>query len=156
MFPSIRFFFNESSLRIRWPNYWSFHFSSSPSNEYLGLISFKIDWFDLLIVQGTLKSLLQHHSSKAPILWCSAFFMVYLSQSYVTTGKTVVLTIWTLIGKVMSFLFNILSRFVIAFLPTSNHLLVSWLLSPSAVILEPKKGKSVTASTFPPPICHET
>ena len=153
IFPSIRVFSNESAVHIRWLKDWSL--SISPSNEYSGLISFKIVWFDLPAVQGTLKSLLQHHSSKAPILWCSAFFMVYLSQSYVTSWKVIVLTIWTLISKVMSFLFNILSRFVIAFLATSNHLLVSWLLSPSAVILEPKKRKSVTASTFLPSICHE-
>ena len=133
IFPSIRVFSNESAVDIRWLKDWSL--SISPSSEYSGLISFKIVWFDLPAVQGTLKSLLQHHSSKTPILWCSAFFMVYLSQSYVTSWKT----IWTLISKVMSSLFNILSRFVIAFLPISNHLLVSWLLSPSAVILEPKE-----------------
>ena len=133
IFPSIRVFSNESAVDIRWLKDWSL--SISPSSEYSGLISFKIVWFDLPAVQGTLKSLLQHDSSKTPILWCSAFFMVYLSQSYVTSWKT----IWTLISKVMSFLFNILSRFVIAFLPINNHLLVSWLLSPSAVILEPKE-----------------
>ena len=132
VFSNIRVFLNESVVHIRWPKDWSL--SISPSNEYSGLISFKIVWFDLPAVQGTLKSLLQHQSSKAPVLWCSAFFMVYLSQSYVTTGKTIVLTIWTLISKVMPFFFNIVSGFLIAFLPTSNHLLVLWLLSPSAVI----------------------
>ena len=127
IFPSIRIFSNKSVLRIRWPKYWSFSFSISPSNEYVGLISFGIDWFDLLAVQGTLKSLLQHHSSKASILWHSAFIMVQLSHPYMTTGKTVTLTIWTFLGKVMSLLFNMLSRFVIAFLPRSRHPLISWL-----------------------------
>ena len=136
IFPSIRAFSNESALRIRWPKHWSFSFSISPSNEYSGLISFWIDWFDLLAVQGTLKSLLQHRSSKAAILWCSAFFMVQLSYPYMTTGKNIALTIWTFVGKVMSLLFNMLSRFVIAFLPRSKCLLMSWLQSPSAVILE--------------------
>ena len=122
MFPSIRFFFNESSLRIRWPNYWSFHFSSSPSNEYLGLISFKIDWFDLLIVQGTHESLLQHHNLKASILWPSAFLMVQLARLYMTTGKTIVLTIQNFVSKVISLLFSMLCRLVIAFHPRSSRL----------------------------------
>ena len=139
IFPRIRVFFNESVLCIRWPKYWSFSFSISPSNEYSGLISFRIDWFDLLAVQGTLKSLLPHHSSKASILQSSAFFMVQLSHPYMTTGKTIALTRWTFVGKVMSLLFNMLSRLVITFLPRSKHLLISWLQSPSAVILEPKK-----------------
>ena len=153
IFPSIRVFFNKSTLHIRWSKYWIFSFRISPSNEYSGLISFRIDWFDLT-VQGTLKSLLQHHSSKASVLWCSAFFMVQLSHPYMTTGKTITLTIWTFIGKVL-LLFNTLSRFVIAFLPRSKHLLISWLQSPSVVILEPKKRKSVTVSTFPPSVCYE-
>ena len=127
------------SIRIRWPKYWSFSFSISPFNEYSGLISFRMDWLDLLAGQGTLKGLLQHHSSKAPILWCSAFFIVHLSHSYMTTGKTIALTRWTFVGKVMSLLFNMLSRLVIAFLPRSKHLLISWLQSPSAVILESPK-----------------
>ena len=139
IFPSIRVFSNELALYTRCPNYWSFSFSISPSNEYSGLISFGIEWFDLLAVQGTLKSLLQHHSSKASILQCLAFFMVQLSHPYMTTGKTIVLTIWTLVGKVMALLFNMLSRLVIAFLLRSKRLLISWLQSPSAVILEPKK-----------------
>ena len=122
IFPSIRIFSNESVLHIRWPKYWSFSFSISPSNEYSGLISFRIDWFDLLVLQGTLKSLLQHHSSKASILWCSAFFIVQLSHPYVTIGKTIALTRWTFVGKVMSVLFNMLSRLVIAFLPRSKCL----------------------------------
>ena len=148
VFPSISVFSNESALRIRWPKYWSFSFSISPSNEYSGLISFRINWLDLLAVQGTLKSLLQHHSSKASILWYSTFFMVQLSHPYMTTGKTIALTMWTFVGKVMSLLFNMLSRLVIAFLPRGKHLLISWLQSPSAVILEPKKIKFVTVSTF--------
>ena len=127
IFPSIRVFSSESILRIRWPKYWSFSFSISPSNEYSGLISLRIDWFDLLAVQGTLKSLLQHHNSKASILWRSAFFMAQFSHSYVTTGKNITLTRWTFIGKVMSLLFNTLSSFVIAFLPRSKCLLISWL-----------------------------
>ena len=155
IFPSIRVFFNESVLHIRWPKYWSFSFSISPSNEYSGLISFRMDWFDLLAVQGTLMSLLQHHSSKPSILWCSAFFMVQLSHPYMTTGKTIAWTRWTFVGKVMSLLFNKLSRFVIAFLPRSKRLLISWLHSPSAVTLEPKKIKSITVSIFSPSICHE-
>ena len=127
IFASIRVFSNESAVHIKWPKYWSFSFSISPSNEYSGLISFKIDWFDLLAVQGTLKSLLQHHSSKASILQCSAFFIVQLSHPYMTTGKTIALTRWTFVDKVMSLLFNMLSRLVIAFLPRSKHLLISWL-----------------------------
>ena len=145
----------ESALRIRWPKYWSFSFSTSPYDEYSGLISFRIDWFDLLAVQGILKSLLQHHTSKASILRCSAFFTVQLSHPYMTTGKTIALTRWTFVGKVMSLLFNILSRLVIAFLPRSKHLLISWLQSPSAVILEPKKVKFLTLSIVSPSICHE-
>ena len=139
VFASIRVFSNESVLHIRWPKYWSFSFSISPSNEYSGLISFRIDWFGLPAVQGTLKSLLQHHSSKASILWHSAFFMVQLSQSYITTGKNINLTRWTFFSKIMPLLFNMLSRLVITFLPKSKHILISWLQSPSAVILEPKK-----------------
>ena len=141
IFPSIRVFSNESALRIRWPKYWSFSFSISPSSEHSGLISFRMDWLDLLAAQGTLKSLLQNHSSKASILRRSAFFMVQLSHPYMTTGKAITLTRWIFVGKVMSLLFNILSRFVITFLPRSKHLLISWLQSPSAVILEPKKNK---------------
>ena len=137
--PSIRVFSNESTLRMRWPNYWSFSFSISPSNEYSGLIFFRMDWMDLLAVQGTLKSLLQRHSLKASILWHSAFFTVQLSHPYMTTGKIIVLTRWTFVGKVMSMLFNVLSRLLITFLPRSKHLSISWLQSPSAVILEPKK-----------------
>ena len=139
IFPSIRVFSNESALHIRWPKYWSFSFNTSPSNEYSGLISFRIDWLDLLAVEGTLKSLFQHHSSKASILWRSAFFIVQLSHLYMTTRKTIALTRWTFVGKVMSLLFNMLSRMVIAFLPRSKHLLISWLQSPSEVILEPPK-----------------
>ena len=139
--PSIRVFSNESALLTRWPKYWSFSFSISPSNEHPGLISFRMDWFDLFTVHGTLKGLLQHHSSKASVLQCSAFFIVQLSHLYMTTGKTIALTRWTFVGKVMSLLFNILSRLVIAFLPRRKHLLISWLQSPSAMILEPKKIK---------------
>ena len=135
IFPSIRVFSNESVLCIKWPKYWSFRFSISPSNEYSGLISFRMDWLDLLAVQGTLNSLLQHHSSKASILQCSAFFMVQLSHPYMTTGKTIALTRWTFFDKVMSLFFNMLSRLVITFLPRSKCLLISWLRSPSAVIL---------------------
>ena len=135
IFPSIRVFSNELALRIRWPKYWSFSLSISPSNEYSVLISFWIDWLDLLAVQETLKTLLQHHSSRASVLQCSAFFMVQLSHPYMTTGKTITLTRWTFVVKIMS----LLSRLVIAFLPRSKHLLISWLQSPSAVILEPKK-----------------
>ena len=153
--PSIRVFSNESALCIRWPKYWSFSFSISPSNEYSGLISFRIDWLDLLAIQGTLESLLQHYSSKASILRRSGFFIVQLSHPYMTTGKTTALTRWTFVGKVMSLLFNMLSRSDIAFLPRSKHLLISWLQSPSAVILEPKYIKSLTVSTVSPSICHE-
>ena len=138
---SIRAFSNESTLRMRWPKYWSFSFSIIPSKEHPGLISFRMDWLDFLPVQRTLKSLLQHHSSKASILWCSAFFTVQLSHPYMTTGKTIALTRWTFVGKVMSLLFNMLSRLVITFLPRSKRLLISWLQSPSAVILEPKNIK---------------
>ena len=152
IFLRIRVFSNESSLCVRWPKYWSFSFSISPSNEYSGLISFRIDLFDLLAVQGTLKSLLQYHSSKALILWCSAFFMIQLLHLYMTTGKTIALTTWTFIDKVMSLLLHILSRFVIAFLPKSKHLLTSWLQSWSTLILKPKKIKSVIVS---PSMCHE-
>ena len=152
IFPSIRVFSNESVLHIMWPKYWSFSFSISPSNEYSGLISFRMDWFDLLSVQGTLKSLLQCHSSKAAILRCPVFFIVQLSHPFMTTGKTIALTRWTFVGKVMSLLFNMLSRLSIAFLPRSKRLLTSWLQSPSAVILEPPKMKSVTVS---PSICYE-
>ena len=132
IFPSLRVFSNESDLRIRWPKYWSFSFSISPSNEHSGLISFRMDWLDLLAVQGALKSLPQHHSSKALLLWCSAFFIVQLSHPYMTTGKTTALTRWTFVGKLMSLFFNILSGLVITFLPRSKCLLISWLQSPSA------------------------
>ena len=155
IFPSIRVFSNESVFPIRWPQYWSFSFNISLSNGYSGLISFRIDWLDLLAVQGTLKSLLQYHSSKASILQCSAFFMVQLSHPHMTTGKTKVLTSRTFVSKVMSLLFNMLSRLVIAFLPRSKCLLISWLQSPSAVILEPQKIKSVTVTIVSPSICHE-
>ena len=153
IFPSIRVFSNESTLHMRLPKYWSFSFSVSPSNEHPGLISFRMDWLDLLAVQGTLKSLLQHHSSKASILQHSAFFIVQLSHPYMTTGKTI--TRWTFVGKVMSLLFNMLSRLVITFLPRCKHLLISWLQLPSAEILEPEKIKSDTVSTISPFICHE-
>ena len=146
IFPSIRVFSNESALYIRWPKYWSFSFNISPSNEHPGPISFRMDWLDLLAVQGTLKSLLQHHSSKASIFLCSALFIVQLSHPYMTTGKTIALTRWTFVYKVMSLLFNMLSRLVIAFLPRSKCLLISWLQSPSVVILEPPKIKSLTVS----------
>ena len=149
IFPSIRVFPNESPVRIRWPKYWSFSLSIGSSNEFSGLIFFRIDWLDLLAVQRTLKSLLQHYSLKASILWCSAFLMVQLSHSYMTTRKTIALTIWTSVGKVMSLLFNMLSRFVIAFLPRSKRLLISWLQSPSTVILEPKKRKICHCFHFP-------
>ena len=139
LFPSIRVFSNESVLPFRWPKYWSFSFNISPSNEYSGLISFRMGWLDLLAVQGTLKSFLQHHSSKASILWCSAFFAVQLSHPYMTIGKTIALTRWIFVGKMMSLLFNMLSRLVMAFLPRNKHILISWLPSPSAVILEPAK-----------------
>ena len=151
--PSIRVFSNESALRIRWPKYCSFSFSISPSNEHPGLISFRMDWLDLLAVQGTLKSLLQHHSSKASILLHSAFFIVQLSHPYMNTGKTIALTRWTFVGKVISLLFNMLSRLVITFLLRSKRLLISWLQSPSAVIFRaPPQIKSVTVSTS---VCHE-
>ena len=153
--PSIRVFSNESTLRMRWPKYWSFSFNIRPSSEHLGLIFFRMDWLDLFAVQGTLKSLLQHHSSKASILLCSALFIVQLSHPYMTTGKTIALTRWTFVGKVMFLLFNTLSRLVITFLPRSKRLLISWLLSPSAMILEPQKIKSVTVSIVSPSICHE-
>ena len=154
IFPSIRVFSNESALHIRWPKYWSFSLNTSPSNEHPGLI-FRMDWLDLLAVQGTLTSLLQHHSSEASILQHSAFFIVQLSHPYMTTGKTIALTRQTFVGKVMSLLFNMLSRLVIAFLPRSKHLLISWLQSPSAVILEPQKMKSDTVSIISPSICHQ-
>ena len=155
VFPSIRVFSDESVLRIRWPKYWSFNFSISPSYEYSGLIPFRMEWLDLLAVQETLKSLLQHHSSKASILRRSAFFTVQLSHPYMTPGKTIALTRWTFVGKVMSLLFNMLSRLVITFLPRSKCLRISWLQSPSAVILEPQKIKSDTVSIVSPSICHE-
>ena len=152
-FPSIRVLSNESTLHVGWPKYWSFSFSIRPSSEYLGLISFRIDWFDLLAVQGTLKSLLQH-SSKASVLQFSAFFMVQLSHQYMTNGKTTALTTQTYVSKVMSLLFSMLSMFVTAFLPRGKHLLISWLQSLSTVILEPKKRKSITVSIVSPSICH--
>ena len=155
VFPNIRVFSSESVLHIRWPKYWSFSFNISPSSEYSGLISFRVDWLDLLAVQGTLKSLLQHHSSRASIPCCSAFFIVQLSHPYMTTGKTVALTRRTFVGKVMSLLFNMLSRLVITFLPRSKRLFISLLQSPSAVVLEPKKIKSASVSTVSPSICHE-
>ena len=155
IFPSIRVFSNESVLHIGWLRYWSFSFSISPFSEYSGLISFRMDWLDLLVVQGTVKSLLQHHSSKASILWSSAFIIVQLSHPYMTTGKTRALARRTFAGKVMSLLFNMLSRLVITFLPRSKYLLISWLQSPSAVILEPRKIKSATVSTVSPSISHE-
>ena len=146
IFPSIRVFSNESALHIRWPKNWSFSFNVSPSNEHPALISFRMDWLNLLAVQGILKSLLQHHSSKASILHHPAFFIVRFSHPYMTTGKTITLTRWTLVGKVMSLLLNTLSRFVIAVLPRIKHLLISWLQSPPGVILEPKK---ISLSLFP-------
>ena len=155
LLPSIFPSKSESALRIRWPKYWSFSFNISPSNEHPGLISFGMDWLDLLAVQGTLKSLLQHHSLKASILQCSAVFIVQLSDPYMTTGKTIALTRWTFVGKVMFLLFNMLSRLVITFLPRSKNLLISWLQSPSAVIFKPRKIKSDTVSTVSPSICHE-
>ena len=153
--PSIRVFSNESTLLMRWPKYWSFSFSIITSKKIPGLISFRMNCLDLLAVQGTLKSLLQHYSSKASMLRCSAFFTVQHSHAYMITGKTIVLTRWTFVGKVMSLLFNILSRLVITFLPRSKHLLISWLQSPSAVILEPPKIKSDTVSNLSPSISHE-
>ena len=149
IFSRIRVFSSESALCIRWPKNWSFSFSISPSHDYSGLVSFRIDWFDFLAVQGTLKNLLRHQSSKASILWCSAFFMVQLSHPYMTTGKTTALTRWTFVGKVMSLLFNMLSRLLIVFLPRSKRLLISWLQSPSAVVLEPPKIKSHSFHCFP-------
>ena len=155
IFPSIRVFSNKSAFCIRWPKYWSFSFSNNPSNEYSRLISFRIDWLDLLAVQGTLKSLLQHHSSKASILQPSAFFIVQLSHPYKTTGKIIALTRQIIVGKMMSLLFNMLSSFIIAFIPRSKRLLISWLQSPSAVILEPPKVRFLTDSIFSPSIGHE-
>ena len=153
IFPSLRVFSNEWALCVRWPKYWSF--SISLSNAYSGMISFRMDWFDLLAVQGTLKSLLQHHSLKASVLQCSAFFMIQLSHPYMSAGNTIALSIWTFVSKVMSLLFNTLSRFVIAFLPRSKHFKISWLQSPSAVTLKHKKMKSVNVSIVSPSICHE-
>ena len=155
IFPSIKVFSDESALPIRWPKYWSFNFNISRSNEHPGLISFKMDRLDLPAVQGTIMSLLQHHSSKASLLWHSAFFIVQLSHPYMTTRKTITLTRQTFVGKVMSLLFNMLSRLVVTFLPRSKPLLISWLQSPFAVILEPRKIKSATLSTVSPSICHE-
>ena len=155
IFPSIKVFSNESALRIRWPKYWSFSFSISHTNGHPGLISFRVGWLDLLAIQGTLKSLLQHHSSKASILRHSAFFIVQLSHPYMTTGKTIAMTRRTFVDNVTSLLFNMLSRLVITSLPRSKYLLISWLQSPSAVILEPRKIKSAIVSTVSPSICHE-
>ena len=149
IFPNIRVFSTEAALFIRWPKYWSFSFNISPSNEHPGLICFRMDWLDLLAVQGTLKSLLQHHSSKAAILLCSVFFIIQLSYAYMTTGKTTALTRWTFVDKVVSLLFNMLSRLVITFLPRSKRLLISWLQSPSAVILEPKNKVRHCSHVFP-------
>jgi len=149
IFPSIGVLSSESALHIRWPKYWSFSFNISPFNEHPGLMSFRMDWLDLLAVQGTLKSLLQHHSSKASILWCSAFFIVQLSHPYMTTGKTIALTRRTFVGKVISLLFNMLSRLVITFLPRSEHLLISWLQSPSAVIWNPQNKVCHCFHCFP-------
>ena len=155
IFPSIRAFSKELVLHNRWPKYWSFRFNISHSNDYSGLISFRMDWFDLLAVQETPNCLFQHHSSKASILHCSAFHIVQLLRPYMTTGKTIALTRWTIVGKVMSLVFNMLSRLVIAFLPRNKCLLISWLQSPSAVVFEPPKRKSVTVSIVSPPVCHE-
>ena len=155
VFPSSRVFSNESALCIRWPKYWSFSFSVSPSNEDSGLISFRMDWLDLLAARKTLNSLLQHHNLKASSLQSSAYFMVQLSHPYMTNGKTRALTRWTFVSKVMSLLLNMLSKFVITFLPRSKRFLTLWLLAPLVVILEPNKIKSVTISTFSPSICHE-
>ena len=155
IFPSIRVFSNESALRIRWPKYWSFSFNISPFNEHPGMISFRMDSLDLLAVQVTLQSLLKHHRSKASILWCSAFFTVQLSHPYMTTGKAIALTRQTFVDKVMSLLYNMLSMLLITFFPRSKRLLISWLQSPSAVILEPQKMKSDTVSTVSPSISHE-
>ena len=153
--PSIRVFSSESAVHMKWPKYWSFSFNISPSNEHPGLISFRMDWLDLLAVQGTLKSLFQYCSSKLSILQCSAFFLVQLSHPYMTNGKTIALTRWNFVGKVISLLLNMLSRLVITFLPRSQCLLISWLQSPSAVILEPPKIKSDTVSTVSPSMSHE-
>ena len=153
--PSIRVFSNESTLHMRWPKYWSFSFSISLSDEHPGLISFRMDWLDVLAVQGTLKSLLQHHSSKASIFRCSVFLTIQLSRPYMTTGKTIAFTRQTFVGKVVSLLFNMLSRLVITFLPRSKHVLISWLQSPSAVILESPEIKSDTVYTVSPSISHE-
>ena len=155
IFSSIKVFSNESVLRIRWPKYCSYSFTISPSHEYSGLISFRMDWLDLLAVQRTLNSLLQHHSSKASVLWCSAFFIVQLSHPYITTGRTIALTRRTFVGKVMSLLLNMLSRLVISFLSRNKRLLISWLQSPIAVILETQKIKSYTVSIVSPSISHE-
>ena len=155
IFSSIRVFSNESVLHIRWPKYWSFSFNINPSDQHSGLISFRMDWLDVLAVQGTLKSLLQHHSSKASILRHSAFFLVQILHPYMTTGKTIALTGRTFVDKVISLLFNMLSRLVITFLPRSKCHLISWLQSPSAVILEPRKIKSATVPTVFPSISHE-
>ena len=156
IFPGIRVFSSELALHIKWPKYWNFSFSNSSSNEYSGLISLRIDWFDFLVVQGTLQSLLQHHNLKAFLfLWYSAFFMVQLSYPYTTTGKAIALSIHTFVGKVIFLLLNILFRFIIVFLPRSKCLYISWLVSPSAAIWEPKKILSIIASTFSPSICHE-
>ena len=152
IFPSIKVFSSKSDINIRWPDYWSFSFTISPSNEHSGLISFRMDWLDLLAVQGTHKHLLQHHSSKASIHQGSAFYIVQLSHPYMTTGKTIALTRWTFVGKVMSLLLNMLPELVMAFLPRSKHLLILWPQSPSAVILEPKEIKSVTLSIVSPSI----
>ena len=149
IFPSIRVFSNESILCIRWPKYWSFSFSISPSNEFSGLISFRMDWFDLLAVQGTLKSILQHHGSKVSILWCSVFLMIQLSHHYMTTGESIALTIWIFVGKVMSLFFHMPSRFVIVLLPKSKCLLISWLQSPSSVILDLRKENTSLFPLFP-------
>ena len=154
-FPSISVFFNKSALHIMWSNYWSFSFNINPSNEHSGLIPFRMDWLDLLVIQGTLKSLLQHHSSKTSIIWHSAFFIVQFSYPYMTTGKIIALSRWTFVDKVMSLLFNMLSMLVITFLPRSKFFLISWLQSPSAAILEPRKLKSATVSTVSPSIPHE-
>ena len=153
--PSIRVFSNESTLCMRWPKYWSFSSSIIPSKEHPGLISFRMDWLDLLAVQGTLKSLLQHHRSKASVLRHSAFFTVQLSHPYMTAGKTIALTRWNFVDKIISLLLNMLSRLVITLLPRCKRLLIPWLQSPSAVILEPRKIKSSTVSTISPYICHE-
>ena len=155
IFPSIRVFSNEPMLCIKWPKHWTFSFNISPSNEYSGGISFRIDWLDLLSVQGTLKGLLQHHGSRPSVLQHSAFLIVQLLHPYMTSGKTIALTRWTFVNREMSLLFNMLSRLVLAFLPRNKQLLISWLQSPSAVILEPIKIKSLTVYIFSPSVCHE-